>query len=260
MRRIKNSGENGNFDGEGFPKAGRIENDWRKWGLLEVFLGLLFGHLLAAFAYALAKGAGGYEDFSEYPMWLVSVANFPLQGSMMLAAVFAATYRGGGVVNDFLLRMKRNDAVLGVSVGVAAQFFLVPALTYPVLWIFDKDIADIKRIAEELTNRPSSPVGVVVLILFVGIFTPLAEELFFRGLLYGALRKRLNLTGAKCIWVSMIISSGIFSIVHFQLLLIPALFGVGIVFSFLYERTGRLAPAVWAHAGFNGVTLINLLF
>ena len=65
----------------GFPKAGKIENDWRRWGFLEVFLGLVFGHILAAFAYVLVQGIGGYEDFAEYPLWLVSVANFPLQAS-----------------------------------------------------------------------------------------------------------------------------------------------------------------------------------
>ena len=242
-----------------FPSAGRIENDWRRWGLLEVFLGLVFGHLLAAFAYALANGVGGYKNFADYPLWLVAVANFPLQGSMLLAAIFAGVYRGGGLVKDFLLQMKRNDVFLGLSVGVAAQFFLVPALTYPVLWLFDKDIEDVRKIAEELTDRPSTPIGVIALIVFVGLFTPVAEELFFRGLLYGSLRKRLNLSPRRCVWVSAIIASAIFSIVHFQWILLPALFGVGLVFNILYEKTGRLTPAIWAHAAFNGVTLINLL-
>lgn len=254
-----NSGSENCGSSYGFPKAGKIENEWRRWGFLEVFLGLVFGHILAAFAYVLAQGIGGYEDFAEYPLWLVSVANFPLQASMLLAAVFAASYRGGGVVKDFLFGVKRNDAFLGISVGVAAQFLLVPALTYPVLWLFDKDIEDVRKIAEELTNRSTSPVGVLALIVFVGIFTPISEELFFRGLLYGTLRKKLNLAPRNCIWVSAIIASAIFSIVHFQWILLPALFGVGLLFNILYERTGRLAPAIWAHAGFNGVTLINLL-
>ena len=249
-----------NSCGYGFPPAGRIENDWRKWGLLEVSLGLIFGHILAAVTYAIAKGVGGYQAFADYPMWLVAVANLPLQGSMLVAAIFAATYRGGGVLKDFLFRMERNDLFLGVSVGIAAQFILVPVLTYPVLWLFGKEIEDVRKIAEELTDRSSSPVGVIALIAFVGVFTPIAEELFFRGLLYGSLRKRLKLTGSKCIWASMILSSAVFSVVHFQWVLIPALFGVGLVFNLLYEKTGRLAPAIWAHAGFNGVTLINLLF
>ena len=71
--------------------------------------------------------------------------------------------------------------------------------------------------------------------------------------------EKLNLAPRNCIWVSAIIASAIFSIVHFQWILLPALFGVGLLFNILYERTGRLAPAIWAHAGFNGVTLINLL-
>ena len=252
-------GNRNNFEEFRFPPPGRIENDWRNWGLLEVLLGLVFGHILATIAYAIVRGVGDYKEFADYPMWLVAVANFPLQGSMMLAAVFAATYRGGGTLKDFYFRMERKDIGLGISVGVAAQFLVVPALTFPVLWLFGKDIEHVRNIAEELTDRPSSPFGVIALIFFVGIFTPIAEELFFRGLLYGSLRKRLNLTGTKCIWVSMIISSAVFSLVHFQWILLPALFGVGIVFNLIYEKTGRLGPAIWAHAGFNGVTLVNLL-
>jgi hypothetical protein len=203
---------------------------------------------------------GDYENFGDFPRWLVALSSLPLQGSMAAAAVLAASYRGGGIVKDFLFKMERNDIFVGLSVGIAAQFLLVPALTYPILWIFDKDVEEVKRAAEELTDHPSSTIGVIALLVFIGIFTPIAEELFFRGLLYGALRKGINYSGAKCIWISMIISSLIFSAVHFQWILLPALFAVGMVFALLYEKSGRLAPAIWAHAGFNLVTLINLLF
>jgi uncharacterized protein len=244
----------------GFPPAGRIANDWRRWGVLEILLGIVFGHILVVITYGLVSEIGGYEDFSEFPRWLVALSSLPLQGSMAVAAVLAASYRGGGIVKDFLFKMERNDIFVGLSVGLAAQFLLVPALTWPVLWLFDIDVEEVKKVAEELTDHPSSTIGVIALLLFIGIFTPIAEELFFRGLLYGALRKGIKYSGKKCIWISMIISSLIFSAVHLQLILLPALFGVGMVFALLYEKSGRLAPAIWAHIGFNMVTLVNLLF
>ena len=155
-----------------FPLAGQIENDWRRWGLLEVFIGLVFGHLLAAFAYAFANGVGGYEDFADYPLWLVAVANFPLQGSMLLAAIFAALPRGrSGKRLPASGETKRHFS--GNFGRGRCTIFSCSVLTYPVLWLFDKDIEDVRKIAEELTDRPStSPVGVIALIAFVGLFTP----------------------------------------------------------------------------------------
>ncbi|HJM98903.1 MAG TPA: CPBP family intramembrane glutamic endopeptidase, partial [Acidimicrobiales bacterium] len=115
--------------------------------------------------------------------------------------------------------------------------------------------------ARNLSDRATSPLGVIALIVTVGILAPVVEELFFRGLLYGAFRKRNNsLTSEKAIIrFSIIISSAIFSAIHFQWLLFPALFVVGMLFAWLYERKGRLAPAIWAHVGFNVTTLFSLL-
>jgi membrane protease YdiL (CAAX protease family) len=95
----------------------------------------------------------------------------------------------------------------------------------------------------------------------VGVLAPIAEELFFRGLLYGAIRKRGDFlrSDRKTIWFSIIVSSAIFSAIHFQLLLFPALFVVGIIFAWIYEKYQRLAPAIWAHIGFNATTLLSLL-
>ena len=98
-------------------------------------------------------------------------------------------------------------------------------------------------------------------ILTVGLLAPVAEELFFRGLLYGSIRKRGDSARNQklIVWTSVIISSAIFSAIHFQLLLFPALFVVGMIFALIYERSQRLAPAIWAHIGFNATTLFSLL-
>ena len=137
----------------------------------------------------------------------------------------------------------------------------MPVVTYPFIWIFDIDANRISEPARELSDKATSPIGVIAIILTVGLLAPFAEELFFRGLLYGSIRKRGDSARNQklIVWTSVVISSAIFSAIHFQLLLFPALFVVGMIFALIYERSGRLAPAIWAHVGFNATTLFSLL-
>ena len=88
--------------------------------------------------------------------------------------------------------------------------------------------------------------GVLVVVL-----APVAEELFFRGFFYGSLRGQLGAPGAA------IASSAVFALVHFTsaqtLSLLPLLGVLGLLFCFLYERTGSLYPCIALHALNNAV-------
>ena len=96
-------------------------------------------------------------------------------------------------------------------------------MTYPFVWIFDIDTDRISEPARELSDKATSPLGVVAIIITVGLLAPVAEELFFRSL-YGSIRKRGDSAKSRkvIVWTSVIISSAIFSAIHFQLLLFPS--------------------------------------
>lgn len=80
---------------------------------------------------------------------------------------------------------------------------------------------------------------------------PLAEELFFRGFFYRALRNRLNTTSAVGVVAVL------FGAIHYTgpdtLVLLPMLALLGALFCLLYERTASLWPAVGLHVINNGV-------
>jgi membrane protease YdiL (CAAX protease family) len=84
-------------------------------------------------------------------------------------------------------------------------------------------------------------VAFVPLVLDIVVIGPLVEEIFFRGLLYGLLRKKLG------VWKAVFISSALFGVAHGfgPIGLVTALAGVGL--ALVYENTGSLAPAVIAH-------------
>ena len=85
------------------------------------------------------------------------------------------------------------------------------------------------------------------------ILVPVLEETLFRGVLYRALRRHWSFIPAA-------IASGlVFSVSHLNpTAMIPYLL-LGILFAYLYERTGSLlAPAV-AHGAFNAYTVVVVL-
>lgn len=89
-------------------------------------------------------------------------------------------------------------------------------------------------------------VGLKVVDNVVG--APLAEEILFRGVLFGGLVRRLGLLPAA------LVSSAVFAVIH-GYALVPSFIiaAYGCIFCFAYARTGSLIPSMIAHG------LINLV-
>lgn len=249
--------------------------DTRRWGLGDAWIGIVASQLAAAFIGGIILAVGGYDAVDDVPMVVFALMNLPLHLTLAGVAIGVSRAKGRGPVRDFRISSHWKDAPSGLLIGVAMQFLLVPAVTLPFIWLFGKDLDDVGESARELADRADDTAGVIALIVVVGIVAPLVEELFFRGLLFEGYRKRRNLRWLELLlppsrrpdttserWnlgVAVIFSSFIFSIVHFQLILVPALFAVGVVLAVMTHRTGRLGPAIWAHAAFNATTLVTLL-
>ena len=82
---------------------------------------------------------------------------------------------------------------------------------------------------------------------------PIAEEIFFRGFIFGGLRRYLNLP------IAGLLSGGLFALAHGDLGLILPFAGVGLVLAYLYERSGTLWAPIGVHFVFNSVSFLLLL-
>lgn len=81
--------------------------------------------------------------------------------------------------------------------------------------------------------------------------TPLLEELLYRGIIFGRLRKLVGLIP------SVLISSFIFAFMHFNLVQFIYAFLLGIVLALCMERCGHMYGAVAAHITANGIAVIR---
>jgi len=93
--------------------------------------------------------------------------------------------------------------------------------------------------------------SLVAMLLLVGVFVPFVEEIVFRGLIFGWLRKHMGFVGAA------VLSALLFSGLHGILALIPALAVMGLVLAAVNERSGSLWPCIILHGVFNSLMIIT---
>ncbi len=222
------------------------------WGLGHVWVGLVLGILASIVAMAVVVAVQGSDAADDLGMGAGAIVQGGLYVGLVGVPAWLVVVRGvrwsdlgwGGSPG------RVRDALQGLAIGVVAQLAAVPLLYAPILLLADD--LDVSGPARELVDKATGP-GVALLVLMVVVAAPLAEELFFRGLTLRALESRMGRRTA------LVASAVLFGLTHLQLLQLPALVMIGLVCGWLAQRDGRLGRAVWAHVGFNAVTVLVLL-
>lgn len=227
-----------------------------RWGAPDLVAAFLVAQFASALGFALFAAVEGVPmaelDRDALTIGEIAMLQVPLWLGLLGVPILATRLRGNGPRRDLGLWSTLRDAPMGLAVGVASQLVLVPLVTLPVLLLTDADQDDLEAPARELTDKATGA-GVLLLVLVVVVMAPLAEEVFFRGMLQRTLRRRLPL------WPAILVTSVLFAVSHFQALQLPALAAFGVVLSVLAHRSGRLGPSIWAHVGFNATTVVALL-
>ncbi len=172
-----------------------------------------------------------------------------LGAELSLQALLAATLVGvaigfaaaGGPVPAALGRLglrrfKRSG--LWLALATYGGYIAISVALTPLLHPHQEDIT------RDL-GYGDSPFGAIAAGLLIVGAAPISEEMFFRGFIFGGIRRRLPL------WPAAAISGVIFGLVH----LTAGSLGVGVqlavfgmLLAWLYEYTGALWPSILAHA------------
>lgn len=105
----------------------------------------------------------------------------------------------------------------------------------------------------DLFVNARSPAAPTVMTLFAVVVAPVTEELVFRAGLFRYLRTRAPR------WVALGLPAVLFAGLHGNLAALAPLAALGVAFALAYERTGRIAVPIVAHALFNLNTILLLL-
>jgi uncharacterized protein len=216
---------------------------WPAWYAGMGFLVALISTLVVVGIVAAATGASTTD---ESPTFTV-VATF-LQGVIFIGtAVLFASFAGKPRPEHFGLRRSRFWPTVGWAVLGLLSFYVVAAL-YTV--IVQPDAT--QDVAQEL-GADQGTVGLIAAGFMVICVAPVAEEFFFRGFFYRALRSRYSVLGAA------LIDGILFGAIHWDfstadgLLIVPPLGALGFTFCLIYERTGSLYPVIALHALNNAI-------
>jgi membrane protease YdiL (CAAX protease family) len=217
-------------DGDGLP-------GWRPWtavlALIAGFAGALFGALVLGVVSA-AAGA----SFDHPPGWANLSATVVQDASLIGAALlFARTWSTPSPAH-FGLRPTRVGPAIGYALLAWGAFYLFTAIFIAALGLNPSDEDLEKQLGVQGTS------GLVAIAILVTVVAPVAEEFFFRGFFFTALR---NWRG---VWPAALITGVVFGGIHAggsdPAYLVPlAVFGV--LLCLLYARTGSLWPCIGLH-------------
>ncbi|MGD0834676.1 MAG: CPBP family intramembrane glutamic endopeptidase [Candidatus Dormibacteria bacterium] len=230
------------------------------WSDVLLFLLLFFGGLAVAGTILLSSPV---EAFGRSLVRGLSSQSQTAAGNLLLQTV---TYLVG-VAAVFVLVLGRRHSTLGALgwrlprlrwfavalVAAALSVVLLGALFDALQWLTHIQNAQVGAIRQEYGH------DLVLAIVAVSVVAPVAEETFFRGFVYGWMRRRLGVP------VAAVLSGCVFAAAHLsyggpsELLLFLPLALLGVVLALLYEYSGSLLPGMAVHACFNLVNVISIV-
>lgn len=224
-----------------------------RWGLGDVCAGICASFLLSYSIGGLIAGLAGWSSSADIPVWGMALIQVPLWAGYLGVAVWATATKGDGALRGIGASLRWTDVPVGLVVGVAAQLLVLPWLYRPIFRLTDTDVEQLSAPAEELAKRAGSTASWLLFALLVGICAPVVEEIFYRGLFLRSLTK----AGLPA-WAAVVVSAAVFGAIHIQVLQFAGLFAFGLIAGSLASLTGRLGAPVFAHIGFNMVTVVLL--
>jgi membrane protease YdiL (CAAX protease family) len=203
-----------------------------------------------ALALALFLIVGGTVQFFNvaFGIWFTELFVFFALGWVMLRLT------GWKPVEYTGLRPAPRAATLfGFLLGVANFFALVVPIQYGAQSIAPEWLTkmfDGSRIFENQT-----PVELALILTGVSIAAPVCEEFFFRGILQRGLTPAPPASPVR----ALVVTAVIFSAFHMDPVGFAARAELGLLFGWLYLRTGSLWPGIGAHAANNIVSSVLFL-
>ncbi len=199
--------------------------------------------VVSAIVGIIAAAAGA--DIEDTPPELVIVLTLLQAVILSATAIWLASRTRKPRAWHFGLRRAPFWRSIGwTALGLACFFVFV--ILYSALVTPEGD----QSVTEDL-GADESTLALVAAGFVVIVVAPVAEEFFFRGFFYRALRTRLGVLSAAAI------GGLVFGLIHFTgpdtLELLPILGALGFMFCLVYERTGTLYSVIGLHAFNNSI-------
>ena len=224
------------------------------WGWRDVVLGV-FAALVVFFvlgAVVIGSTTAAYGKDTLEAMLAEAAAVVILDTVLVITVLLVISRRGAGL-RDLGFRAPQRGWPRLLGVVVLAYFAAIGVVNiYGIL--IDAFGLDWLKPGTQLGSDFYQHDSVVILTGIAIVFmAPVAEEIFFRGFIFGALRRYMNLPLAG------LISGTLFAMAHGDPGLVLPFAGVGLVLAYVYEKSGSLFASIGVHFVFNSISFMLLL-
>ena len=266
----KPKGEVGDVDGpkrSRFPSMNKIMKElrspkfWRNFGLAILSLawvGLVLVATNAGFRWLFRSILP--QNFLITPL-AQGIFTLVVDGVSLLLIIFVPIFFANKFKKLKELKEKRSlREVLGVNgvlswtdvalapVGFAVYLVLSIASQFAMPFVDWSQQQDIGYDTAALFGK-----DLIIILIAVVIIAPVAEEIIFRGWLYGKMRKRVP------VWLAMILVSVLFGIMHRQVNVGINVFFLSMVLCLMREMTGTIYAGILLHMLKNGIALALIM-
>ncbi len=222
---------------------------WTISDLFQVFvlIAALMIVVLSVADYVFSDGA----IFGHWPQETITGILYVAQSITLLAPLFLFTKLKHK--SDWTLFGFHKIAVKKILVRIAQGYlfyYLISAVFFQIKMSFQTEIPGY---GEQLSHIPlfgSNPVSIVLGGIIIIFIAPLIEELFFRGYVQQIFKKYTNAVGGG------IGSALIFTLFHFEFQIFIPIFILGLLLSWLFERTGSIWTPICFHMINNGLAFL----
>jgi membrane protease YdiL (CAAX protease family) len=220
--------------------------------LAAIGLGFALGFLASIVLDVIARAGGSTLSHPTPAVSLLGDVLFDV--AFVIAAVYVVRWTGRLRAADFGFRRARLPAAIGAVVLAAVGYYLVTYFYATALHFHGNE-----KLPREL-GVSQSTAALVGAAVFVCLIAPVAEEFFFRGFIFGVLRRlRIVVAGRDLgVWVAAILTGILFGLAHTgsasSRYLIP-LGLLGFVLCLVRWRTGSLYPCIALHSFNNSLAL-----
>ena len=216
---------------------------WRPWSSVLALITALGGALVGGLiVYLVAAIAGASLD--NTPAAVDISATFLQDVSFVASAIIFASMVARQRPWHFGLRETRVGPAVGYVIGSYVLFIGVAVAWSAALNLHEQD-----DVVDQLGAK-SSTVALVAVTVLVCVVAPIAEEFFFRGYFFGALR---NWRG---VWPAAVLTGLVFGGIHVGSapvgFLVPLAF-FGFLLCLIYDRTLSLYPCMALHCVNNSI-------
>jgi membrane protease YdiL (CAAX protease family) len=229
----------------GSPPATGLIPSWPGWTAPAALLAGFAAALVAALMIG-AVGAIFGADVADPPPSVSILSTIAQDACLIAAALFFARMVAPPRPAQFGLRPAPLKLSALYVVGGYVTF-----IVFSFLWLSLIGQPDAKDTITEDLGAKDSTVALIAVTFLVTVCAPLAEEFFFRGYFFGALRK-------NGFWFAALFTGLAFGTVHVfgsPIAFIIPLAGLGVALCFIREKTGSLYPGIALHCLNNSVAM-----